>query len=202
MQLSIITLGHVHTEELEPLSHNAAFTKLEQLVLDINPRDPLSKHRAEFNRAIDASTADWILIVREREKVTEELAGEIVAVIKGATAWGFRVRVDVLYQGQPLRLRLDDGEVRLFHKRHYLRFANKGEWDEVLIQGTIVRLRQPLLSASFASAEEHRLSLAQTGVRRSLVKRTLLFLRDAIGSRTTDRNTLRYIWTEAGFDRP
>lgn len=201
MQLSIITLGHVHTEELESLSRNAAFTKLEQLVLDINPRDPLSHHRAEFNRAIDAASADWVLVVRERESVSDELAGEIATAVKAATAWGFRVRVEVVYAGKPLHLRLDDGEVRLFHKRHYLRFAGKGEWDEVMIQGTIVRLRQPLRALSFASVEEHRASLAQSAVPHSRLRRTFVFLRDAVGSRTLDPNTIRYIWTEAGFDR-
>lgn len=202
MQLSIITLGHVHTEELESLSRNAAFTKLEQLVLDISPRDPLSRHRAEFNRALDAASADWVLVVRERESVSDELAAEIVTAIKNATAWGFRVRVEVMYSGQPLHLRQDDGEVRLFHKRHYLRFANKGEWDEVSIQGTIVRMGQPLRALSFSSVEEHHASLVQSGIPRSPLRRTLVFLRDAVGSRTLDRGTLRYIWTEAGFARP
>ena len=107
----------------------------------------------------------------------------------------------MLYAGKPLKLRIGDGEVRLFHKRHYMRFANKGEWDELMIQGTIVRLRNPLRAASFASAEEHRQTLARTYVPHSALRRALLFLRDAAGNRTLDPTTLRYIWTEAGFDK-
>ena len=200
MQLSIITLGHVHNEDFEPLTRQS-FTRLEQLVLDIDPRHPLNQHRAEFNRAVDAATSDWILIVRERETISEELAAEVAAAVRDAKAWGFRIRLEVLYAGKPLRLRLGGGEVRLFHKRHYIRFANKGEWEELAIQGTIVRLRNPLRAISFASHQEHRAALEKTAVPHSGVRRTLLFLRDVIGSRTLDRSTLRYIWTEAGFDK-
>jgi hypothetical protein len=71
MRLGVITLGHVHAEELEPLTRH--FEHLEQLVLDISPQTPLADHRAELNRAVDAATADWLLIVREREVVDEPL---------------------------------------------------------------------------------------------------------------------------------
>ena len=199
MQLSTITLGHVHAEDLEPLTRH--FTRLEQLVLDIHPRHPLSQHRAEFNRAVDAASADWILILRERERISEELAVEVATAAKEAKAWGFRVRLEVLYAGKPLRLRTGDGEVRLFHKRHYMRFANKGEWDELMIQGTIVWLRNPLHAVSFESVDAHHATLAKTYVPHSNLRRVLLFLRDAVGNRTLDRNTLRYIWTETGFDK-
>ena len=199
MQLSIITLGHVHAEDLEPLTHH--FTKLEQLVLDIHPRHPLSQHRAEFNRAVDAASADWILILREREKISADLAGEVATAAKEAKAWGFRARLEVLYAGKPLKLRTGGGEVRLFHKRHYMRFANKGEWDELMIQGTIVWLRNPLHAVSFESVEAHHETLAKTHVPHSGLRRVLLFLRNAAGNRTLDRSTLRYIWTEAGFDK-
>ena len=66
MRLAVITLGHVHTEDLAPLT--LLFEHIEQLVLDIPPRDELSQHRAEFNRAVDAASTDWILVVREREE--------------------------------------------------------------------------------------------------------------------------------------
>src|SRR5437588_486406 len=90
MQLSIVTLGHVHAEDLTALT--PYFTKLEQLVLDIAPRDELVKHRPELNRAVDAATDDWILIVREREIVGDALAKEMAEAMTGAKAWGFRVR--------------------------------------------------------------------------------------------------------------
>ena len=40
LQISIVTLGHVHEQDIAPLTPH--FTRIEQLVLDINPREPLS----------------------------------------------------------------------------------------------------------------------------------------------------------------
>lgn len=197
MRLSIITLGHVHAEDLEPLTKHC--THIEQLVLDIAPREPLAKHRAEFNRAVDAATADWILIVRERERVDDALAKEIAEAASAAKAWGFRIRSTPYYAGRPLLLSRHDGEVRLFHKRHYLRFANKGEWDEVMVQGTVIRLASELRSITFESAEAHREYLAQHAKRRSAVRRALVFLGYVMSVRTPDANTLRYLWIEAAF---
>ena len=196
--LSIVTLGEVHAEHLAPLTER--FERLEQLVLDINPRDPLSKHRPEFNRAIDAASHDWMLIVRERERIDDQLAGEIAAAANDAKAWGFRIRVVPYYAGQPLRIGESDGEVRLFHKRHYLRFANKGEWEDVNVQGTIVRLPSVFRSVTFESVAEHCAYREKTSARHSRARQVLLFLRNAIGTGTVDRNTLRYLWVEAGFE--
>ncbi|HSP35088.1 MAG TPA: hypothetical protein VLU46_12280 [Thermoanaerobaculia bacterium] len=195
MQLSLITLGHVHEQDINALT--AYCTRLEQLVLDVQPRASLSQHRAEFNRAVDAATNDWIVIVRERETIDGALAKEIVenaAEGGGATpkAWGFRIRTVPVYAGKPLRVETES-EVRLFHRRHYIRFA-----EEFAIQGTIVRLQNAFRAVTFDSAEAHRAYLEKNAVPHSTLRRVLLFLKYA---RTLDRNTLRYIWTEAGFDK-
>lgn len=195
MQLSIVTLGHVHEQDITALTPH--FTRIEQLVLDIHPREPLSKHRPEFNRAVDAATSDWLLIMREPEIAGESLAAEIIAAITSSNAWGFRIRTLPIYAGRPLRLRVDDGEIRLFHKRHYLRQA-----EETSIQGTVIRLNQGFRAVTFDSPAAHREYLAQSARRHSRMRQMLRFLRDAVALRTTDSNTLRYIWTEAGFDKP
>ena len=195
MQLSIVTLGHVHEQDIAALTPH--FTRIEQLVLDIHPREPLAKHRAEFNRAVDAATNDWLLIMREPEIVDEILAAEIMSSTSAAKAWGFRIRTHPIYAGKPLLLRAGDGEIRLFHKRHYLRHA-----DDVSVQGTVVRLHEGFRAVTFESAAAHREYLARTATRQSTLRRTALFLRDAIAMRTTDTNTLRYIWTEAAFAKP
>lgn len=200
MRLSIIALGHVHAEELQALT--TRFEHVEQLVLDIPPRDALAKHRAEFNRAVDAASADWILIVRERETVDDALAQELFDAASAAKARGFRIRVLPIYAGKPLRVGADDGEVRFFHRRNYLRHANKGQWDEVTVQGSVVRLAHPLRSVTFATADEHRAHLAERAAPHSALRRTLLFLRYALGTRAHDANTLRYLWIEAAFDVP
>jgi hypothetical protein len=198
MRLSIIALGHVHAEDLAPLT--TRFTHIEQLVLDIAPRDELSRHRAELNRAIDAATADWMLIVRERETIDEELATEIAHAVSDAKARGFRIRSVPFYAGKPLRLEEGTGEVRLFHRRNYLRHANKGEWEEITVQGSVVRLGNALRSVTFATEEEHRTHLAAKGKLRSALNRALMFARYVIGTRVRDANTLRYLWIEAAYD--
>jgi hypothetical protein len=197
MRLSIIALGHVHAEDLAPLT--TRFTHIEQLVLDIAPRDALSQHRAELNRAIDAATADWLLIVRERETIDDALATEIAAAASESKAYGFRIRSIALYAGKPLRLEEGSGEVRLFHRRHYLRHANKGEWDEIMVQGSVVRMTNAFRSVTFATPEEHRAHLAAKAKPRSALRRALLFARYVIGTGARDANTLRYLWIEAAF---
>jgi hypothetical protein len=93
-----------------------------------------------------------------------------------------------------------NGEVRLFHRRYYLRFANKGEWEEIMVQGSVVRLSNPLRSMTFASPEEHRAYLAKNAAPHSALRHGLLFLSYVMSIRTLDANTLRYLWIEAGYD--
>lgn len=193
MRLGVITLGHVHAEELGALTKH--FEHLEQLVLDIEPRASLAEHRAELNRAVDAATDDWLLIVREREVIDEPLAIEIAEAMQASKAWGFRIRSIPIYAGKPLLFGGADGELRLFHRRHLLRRG------EVAVQGTVVRLKNVLRSISFDSYAAHREQLAKSGVPHSGLRHVLLFVRYALGARTLDANTLRYLWIEAAFDQ-
>ena len=191
--LSVVTLGHVHVDDITALTPH--FQKVEQLVLDVAPRDELTKHRAELNRAVDAASGDWIFIVRERESVDDALAREIAAATQAGKARGFRVRSIPFYAGKPLRIGTS-AELRLFHRRYYMRFAT-----EMQVQGTVVRLEQPLRSQSFATSEEHRAWLEKNAVPHSWLRRMLLFAHDAVVTRARDANTLRYLWIEAGFDK-
>jgi hypothetical protein len=190
MELSIVTLGHIHTEAIESLTPHCS--RIEQLVTDLAPRVSFADKRAELNRAIDAAASDWILVLRERELVDAGLAEEIARKMRAADAWGFRIRVAPIYAGKPLHLGSDAGELRLFHRRHLIR---RGDFS---VQGTVIRLQHPLMARTFDSAEEHRAYLEKRGVPHSFLRRALLFLRNA---RTFDRNTLRYLWIEAGFDQ-
>ncbi|HUR80806.1 MAG TPA: hypothetical protein VM733_08570 [Thermoanaerobaculia bacterium] len=197
--MAVIALGHVHAEDLVALTPH--FSRIEQLVLDVPPRDPLSKHRAEFNRAVDAATADWVLVIREREKIDDELAKEIAHAAAEGKARGFRIRSVPMYAGQPLRIGAAH-EVRLFHRRYYLRFANKGQWQELMVQGSVVRLASVLRSLTFVSHDEHRAHLAERAAPHSWLRRALLFVRYVIATRARDRATLRYLWIEAAYDVP
>lgn len=199
LPLSVVAFGEVHAEDLVALTPLVA--KIEQLVLDVPPRDAVAKHRAEFNRAIDAATADWVLIVREREAIDEALAKEIVEAASSGKARGFRIRSVPFYSGAPLKIGADQGgELRLFHRRYYLRYADKGEWKEPNVQGSVVRLTHAFRSVTFASPEEHREYLAAKAAPHSALRRALLFVSYLLSVRTLDRNTLRYLWIEAEFD--
>jgi len=189
-ELSVVALGHIHTEAIEPLTPH--LTRLEQVVTNLAPRVHLSESRAEINRAVDAAAHDWILILREREFVDPPLAGEIARSMAAAAAWGFRMRVVPIYAGKPLRLGGNAGELRLFHRRHLIRRG------DLAVQGTVIRLQQPIRAMTFESVEEHRTYLERRGVPHSSLRHALMFLRNA---RTLDTNTLRYLWIEAGFDQ-
>ena len=192
MTLSLIAVGHLSADAVAPLLEK--FERIEVLELDVPPRDDLGKHRAELNRAVDAAANDWIVIVRERESVGAALAAEMAEAMAAAKAWGFRIRTVPLYAGKPLRIGSQAGELRLFHRRHFLRRG------EMAVQGTVVRLVNGLTSLTFASAAEHRDYLSKTAVPHSALRRTLIFLRNAVLTRAFDANTLRYLWIEAAFD--
>lgn len=192
--LGVVTFGHVHAEDITALTPH--FARIEQLVLDVAPRDPIEQHRAELNRAVDASSGDWILIVREREVVDDALAKELAAEITSGKSRGFRIRSIPFYAGKPLHLGIDAaGELRLFHRRYFLRRGPVG------VQGSVVRLTNAFRSMSFESAGAHREQLSRTAVPHSKLRQLLLFIRYAIGARTLDANTLRYLWIEAAFDQ-
>ena len=191
LMLSVVTLGHVHSEELVALTPH--FARLEQLVLDIEPRGSLTEHRAELNRAVDAASADWVLIVRERETIDDALAKEIATSAEAAKARGFRIRAVPMYAGKPLRIGPAEGELRLFHRRYFLRRGELG------VQGPVIRLANAFQSVTFASSEEHHAHLAERAKRQSSIKRVLMFARYVLGTRTLDSNTLRYLWVEAGY---
>jgi len=100
--LSVIAVGHLPADAIAPLLDH--FEKIEVLQLDVPPRDDLAKHRAEFNRTVDAATNDWVLLVRERETADSELAKEIRTSIDAGKARGFRIRTTPIYAGKPLTL--------------------------------------------------------------------------------------------------
>jgi len=193
LTLSLVAVGHLPADAVAPLLE--AFERIEVLELDVPPRDDLNAHRAELNRAVDAAANDWIVIVRERESVGAPLAAEIAEAVRAAKAWGFRIRAVPMYSGKPLRIGPQSGELRLFHRRHFLRRGEMG------VQGTVVRLVNVLTSLTFATPEEHREYLAQTLKPHSALRRAAIFARNALLTRARDANTLRYLWIEAGFDR-
>jgi hypothetical protein len=197
--LTIIALGTIRAEDVRPLAHR--FAPLEQIDLPLPPQAALEEHKGELNRAIGAAASDWVLILREREFIDPELGEEIArATAEPPKAWAYRMRSVAFYAGAPLRIGQQDlGEIRLFHRRHYVRFEAKKEATAMRVQGTVIRLDAPLRSMTFDTPEEHLVYLERTAVPRSFARRLSLFARTLIATRTLDANTIRYLWIEAGY---
>lgn len=198
--ITVLGFGRVTTDNTEHLVRRVG--AIEQIDLRLERDAPIAAHVAEINRAIDAASCDWVVLVREHETVGEALAAEIAESIVSATrAWGFRLRTRPLYRGAPLDLEpAGEGELRLLHRRH-ARFLPGGE---PKVQGTVIRTREPLDASTFTSEDEHRLWLAERGTRRGMVARAMVFAIDAVrcGPFRAGSNGLHYLWVNAAWRRP
>lgn len=194
--ISIVSAGHPDPSSIEAL--RSVFDSIELVETNLDHLRPFPEQGGAANRAIDAAQDDWILLLRQHEKVSEALAREISESIgTSPRAWGYRLASSVSYAGQPLRLeRGRDSELRLLHRRH-ARFKEGREF----VQGTVVRMKHSLVKESFGSSEEHEAYLKKTAVPHSLVRTTLIFLKNTVLTRAFFRsNDLRYLWIEAKYD--
>ena len=195
--LSIITAGHPEPKAIEALQQ--VFEGLELIETNLDPLRSFAGEGGSVNRAIDAAQNDWILLLRQHERISSDLAREISESIgTSPRAWGYRIPSATLYRGRPLLLETATAaELRLLHRRH-ARFKGGREF----VQGTVVRTRAGFERQSFATVEEHEEFLAATGVPHSAVRATLLFMRNTVATRAFLRpNDLRYLWIEAKYDR-
>lgn len=199
--LTILALGPLNSGSVDSL--RAVASAVEVIELDLPPLSHLPASSAVLNRAIEAASYPWILVLRGGERISADLAAEIAHVaVEIPGSWGFRLRSVPYYAGRPLLLGdRSDGEIRLIHRRRCRFVAGK---PEVNVPGTIVRLQEPLRHQTFATPEEHRGFLAAEGVPHSFLRRLLLFTRNAIvsGALLRSPSTLRYLWIEAAFDHP
>lgn len=123
------------------------------------------------------------------------------ALVDPPRAWGFRLGLRPLYRGAPLQLGArSQGEIRLFHRRH-MRLDLRNRFEEMQIEGAVIRLDGWLERTLWATAEEHVQAKARAGIPHSTLRRTLVFLRRVAEERAWTRpNALRYLWIEAGWD--
>jgi hypothetical protein len=200
--VTVFTLGEIGGRAVESLA--APFDGVEVLALDLPPDASLAASQPALRAAVNRAANDWVLLLREGETVTPAAAAEMSAsVTDPPNAWGFRLRIQPSCGGRPLRLDTElSGEIRFFHRRH-ARFDLRGRGGEMNVEGTVLRLREPIERVLFASDEVHRAWLAAHGVPHSGLRRTLLFARRASAARALfgSRATLRYLWDEAGWDR-
>lgn len=195
--LSVVVAGHPEPSAIENL--RKVLDHLELVETNLDPLQRFVGQQAQVNRAIDAAANDWILLLRQHERVTPQLAEEIAqTLVESPRAWGFRCSSETYYAGERLRLEPPGApELRLLHRRH-ARVRDGAEF----VQGTIVRTRNPLIRESFASVEDHEAFLADGGIPHSRFRAILILLRNAIATGAIFRkNDLRYLWREAKWDR-
>lgn len=103
------------------------------------------------NRALDAATGDWILSIDANERVTPELANEILHVIHSPdTVEAYEILRKGWYCGKFMNHGdwSKDYVVRLF-KKGTARFTDDKIHERLLVNGTTKRLDSPMLHYSF-----------------------------------------------------
>jgi hypothetical protein len=158
-------------------------------------RDPV-----KLNRIVDEAGAPWILLAREGERVSGELAVEIAASASpDPRAWGYRIARRALYCGRTLQLwRRDPGEIRLYNRRK-ARLQPDGR---MKVQGTVVRLGATLDVVVHESESAHIDALRNSDRREvGLVGRLTNWLAAMTrhAPRSLARPARRYLWIEAGW---
>lgn len=200
--VTVFTLGGIREGAVDRLAET--FGSVEVLPLDLDRDASLSDAQPALRAAVNRASHDWVLLLRDGEGVPAPAAAELSAsVTEPPKAWGFRLRVQPSCGGRPLLLDPAlSGEIRFFHRRH-ARFDLRGRGAEMNVEGTVLRLREPLGREMFASHEAHRAWLATHGVPHSSLRRVLLFAKRAWVSRALlgSRVSLRDLWDEAGWDR-
>lgn len=110
-------------------------------------------YRSQKQFAIDSATHDWILFLDADERVTPELAQQIVELRAAGTAHAaFRLPFRSIYLGKPLRFgeAARESHVRLFDRRR-CRFGGYEIHESVQVTGSTGRLSGRILHDSFRS---------------------------------------------------
>lgn len=198
--ITVFVLGAMEGGAADALD---AHFEVEQRSSALGPDAALGSQQSTLRAEVNLAGSDWILLLREGERVSGELAREIESVTADPPrAWGFRLRTVTTYGGKPLRMdQVSASEIRLYHRRH-ARFDLRDRRKEMNVEGAVVRLASPLLRAGWSDSAEHRAFLRENAVPHSFVRRALLFLNDVVRHRALfSAPTLRYLWIEAGWDR-
>jgi glycosyltransferase involved in cell wall biosynthesis len=118
---------------------------------------PFDNFGAQKQAALDLATGDWVISIDADERVTPELAAEIVAVTRAADAFdGYWIRRRLIYLGQRLRFggTRSDWVLRLA-RRNVATFSAKPVHESMIVQGRATRLTGPLEHIKYESLSEH-----------------------------------------------
>lgn len=193
--ISVVVLGSVDAIDVVAL---ARVTEIEVLSSGLHPAERPEDHRGAINPLVDDAAHSWLLLLRAGEQVGEALAAELTAASASERAWGYRVPVRAWYGGSRLPLKDDPiGSIRLFHRRH-ARFVENPGGREMKVQGSVVRLTEPLDSVIFSGSHAHRAAIQ--GAPRSTSGQLAAFAAELTRRPTAlfRRAERTYLWIESG----
>jgi len=110
---------------------------------------------AQKNFALSLASAEWVLSVDADERVSPALAAEIQAAIGAAAADGYEMPRLSSFLGRQMRHSgwYPDYVLRLF-RRDRARFSNSIVHEHVVCEGTVRRLREPLIHHPIGRIED------------------------------------------------
>lgn len=193
--ISVVVLGSVDAIDVAAL---AQVTEVEVLSSRLAAADRPEDHRGTINPLVDEAAHPWVLLLRAGEQVGEALAAELTAASAGERAWGYRVPVRAWYGGSRLPLKDDAiGSIRLFHRRQ-ARFVENPGGREMKVQGSVVRLTEPLDSIIYSGSDAHRAAIQ--GAPKSTSGQLATFAAELMRRPTAlfRRAERTYLWIESG----
>jgi glycosyltransferase involved in cell wall biosynthesis len=143
-----IVLDDGSTDETAEIARNAGAS--------LSYRD-FDNFGAQKQAALELATGDWVLSIDADERITPELAAEIIAVTRApAAADGYWIRRRLIYLGQTLRFggTGSDWVLRLA-RRDTATFSAKIVHERMLVRGRTARLSAPLDHIKYESLTEH-----------------------------------------------
>jgi glycosyltransferase involved in cell wall biosynthesis len=112
---------------------------------------------AQKNWSLDRVENDWVLILDADERVTEELAREILDLLeKGPDKLGYYIRRTNYLIDKPIRHSgwSTDKVIRLFHRGHG-RYPNRRVHADLDIPGEVPVLKEPMIHYTFRSFDQY-----------------------------------------------
>ncbi len=106
-------------------------------------------------RALNKATHDWVLSIDADELISESLKNEILSAIKSSEFNGFEIPFLSFYCGKLIKHGgwKSEHHLRLF-KRHHSQFTPDIVHENILVQGKVSILNNPIMHYSYTDQEE------------------------------------------------
>ena len=107
------------------------------------------------NAAMELSSCEWILILDADERVTPALRNEIADVLTSPRADAYAIHRETYFCGKRVRCWSGKSVVRLFRKHKARYNPEKLVHEELMVDGAIGSLKNPMLHYTFRSFEQY-----------------------------------------------